>query len=119
MIKRSPIETLKDSVGETIFVAGSVHVRRDHGKLIFIDLRDVSGMVQMVVLPNNKEAHEIAQAVRPEWIIQVEGKVNQRPEKMVKSGELNGAVELEALNITVISKASELIHLPFNLDNPF
>ena len=60
---------------------GWVDVRREHGKLTFIDLRDVSGIVQMVALPNHKEASATAQIIRPEWVIEVEGIVNKRPEK--------------------------------------
>lgn len=112
MIERTPINTLKDKAGETVKVAGSVNVRRDHGKLVFVDLRDASGMVQMVALPMNAEAHAVAQTIRPEWTVQVEGKVNKRPDKMVKAEQENGTVELEALTITVLGSAKEL---PFEL----
>ena len=112
MLDRIPINTLKDKAGETVHIAGSVNVCRDHGKLIFVDVRDVSGEIQMVALPSNKGAHEVAQTVRPEWVVHIEGKVNKRPERMVKAGEENGAVELEALKIAVLSSAKEL---PFEL----
>ncbi|HSE35623.1 MAG TPA: aspartate--tRNA(Asn) ligase [Candidatus Paceibacterota bacterium] len=112
MITRTPITTLKDKAGETVSVAGSISVRRDHGKLIFIDLRDVSSFVQMVVLPQNAEAYAAAQEIRPEWVIQVEGSVNKRPDKMIKADQDNGTVELEAKKITVLAKAKEL---PFEL----
>lgn len=112
MIERTPIATLRDKAGETVKVAGSVSVRRDHGKLVFVDLRDVTGEVQMVAHPGNPEAHAAAGELRPEWVIQVEGKVNKRPEKMVKTNEPNGAVELEATKIVVLGRAKEL---PFAL----
>ncbi len=112
MISRTLIETLRDKAGETVTVAGSVNVRRDHGKLIFIDLRDMSGVVQMVALPNHVDAHAIAGTIRPEWVVQVEGKVNARPERMVKADQHNGAVELEVTKITVLGRAKEL---PFEL----
>lgn len=112
MIERTPINTLKDKVGETVHVAGWVNVRRDHGKLIFIDVRDASGEVQMVALPGNNEAHDAAQTIRPEWVIHVEGKVNQRPERMIKVDQANGAIELEAQQITILGRAKEL---PFEL----
>lgn len=98
-------------MGKTVSIAGWVDVRRDHGKLIFIDLRDATGIVQMVALPNHEEAHGAANEVRPEWVIAVEGIVNKRPEKMVKEG-LNGDVEVEVTSITVLGKAKEL---PFEL----
>lgn len=83
---------------------GWVNIRRDHGKLIFIDLRDATGLVQMVVLPNHKEAQGQASTVRSEWLIEVKGKVNARPEKMIKD-ELNGNLEIEATEIRVITEA--------------
>lgn len=112
MINRTPIASLKDKPGETVQVAGSINVRRDHGKLIFVDLRDASSFVQMVVLPQNAEAYAAAQEIRPEWVIHVEGVVNKRPDKMIKAEQENGAVELEAKKITVLGKAKEL---PFEL----
>lgn len=104
-MKREPIGKLKEHIGEEITIAGFVDIRRDHGKLIFIDLRDESGKVQMVALPNHKEAHELADTIRPEWVISVIGKVNKRPEKMVNKDEPNGEIELEILSIEVTSKA--------------
>ncbi len=112
MNARTPIDTLKDKAGQEVTVAGSVAVRRDHGKLIFIDLRDVSGTVQTVILPNHAEAKAVAETLRSEWVVEVKGKVNQRPEKMVKADEQNGAVELEATEIRVLGKAMEV---PFAL----
>lgn len=102
---RTMIKSLKEMVGQEVTIAGFVDIRRDHGKLIFIDLRDESGKVQMIALPSHEEAHAIAGAIRPEWVITVTGKVNKRPEKLVNKSEPNGEVELEMLNATVISKA--------------
>lgn len=102
---RTLIKSLKEMVGQEVTIAGFVDIRRDHGKLIFIDLRDESGKVQMVILPNQKEAHEHASAVRPEWVISVKGKVNKRPEKLVNKNEPNGEVELEVFGVQVMSKA--------------
>src|SRR3990167_11430370 len=111
MHKRIYIKDLKDHVGSSVTIAGWVDVRRDHGKLIFVDLRDATGMVQMVALPHYAEVHETAQTLRPEWVISVTGIVNKRPEKMVKEG-LNGDVEVEVTNIEVLGKAKEL---PFEM----
>lgn len=101
-MKRTNIEDIKR--GEEVLLKGWVNIRRDHGKLIFIDLRDATGRVQMVVLPEHEEAGEVASRVRPEWIIEVEGVVNERPEKMRKD-EQNGDVEIEAKKITIVSEA--------------
>ncbi|PCI29496.1 aspartate--tRNA(Asn) ligase [Candidatus Wolfebacteria bacterium] len=107
------IEDLKNHIDSEVTVQGWVDVRRDHGKLIFIDLRDMTGKVQMVALPNHEDAHKLAETVRPEWVVSVTGKVNARPERMVKEGELNGELEIEVLSIEVLSEASEL---PFEKD---
>ena len=106
--ERVLIGDLKKHSGKEVTIAGWVDVRRDHGKLIFFDLRDRSGKVQVVALPNHAEAHKLAGDARVEWVLQVKGKVNARPEKMVNKDEANGALELEALEITVLSAAKEL-----------
>ena len=111
-MERTYIKELKEKVGSEVKIAGWVDVRRDHGKLIFIDLRDTTGKVQMVILPNHKEAHELAQKVRPEWVIEVVGKVNNRPEKLVNKNEPNGEIEVEVLELKVLGQAKEL---PFEL----
>ena len=104
-MNRTYIAELNKKVGEEVNICGWVDVRRDHGKLIFIDLRDMSGKVQMVALPNHKEAHTLANTVRSEWVLEVSGKVNARPEKMVNKDEINGAVEIEVLCINVLNEA--------------
>ncbi|KKW11653.1 MAG: Aspartyl-tRNA synthetase [Parcubacteria group bacterium GW2011_GWA2_49_9] len=102
---RTFIAKLKEMVGQEVTIKGWVDIRRDHGKLIFIDLRDASGKVQMIALPSHAEAHKLAGTVRPEWVISVSGKVNQRPEKLVNKNEPNGEVELEILSIEVLNEA--------------
>ncbi len=99
------IKDLKQHIGEEVTLKGWVDIRRDQGKLIFIDFRDMSGKVQMVALPMHKEAIEAANTVRPEWVLEVTGKVNARPEKNVKADEANGALEIEVLGISVLNKA--------------
>src|SRR3989344_4049012 len=89
-------------VGEEVELAGWVNTRRDHGKLIFIDLRDRSGISQLVFIPQSlpKEAFKIAEELRPEWVIQVRGKVKERPKGMENKdmGEM-GKYEIEVLEI--------------------
>jgi aspartyl-tRNA synthetase len=104
-MERTYIGELSKKVGEEVKIAGWVDVRRDHGKLIFIDLRDMSGKVQMVALPNHAEAHALANTVRSEWVVEVAGKVNARPERMVNKDELNGTVEIEMLSMAVLNEA--------------
>ena len=112
-MKRTYIKDLKDHIGQEVSISGWVDVRRDHGKLIFIDLRDVSGKVQIVVLPNHTEAHTQSKELRSEWVVTMTGKINQRPERMINKDEPNGTIEFEALTVTVLSAAKEL---PFELN---
>lgn len=112
---RTLIGSLHDSIGSEVTVEGYVDVRRDHGKLIFIDIRDRSGIVQAVALSAHPDAVTTAQTLRPEYTVRVSAQVNQRPEKMVKKDQPNGDIELELLSITVLSQAAEL---PFDKEAP-
>ncbi len=99
------IDELKKKTGEEVTISGWVHSRRDHGKLIFLDLRDASGFVQMVALPNHEDAHAAAGTLRPEWVVSVTGIVNERPERMINHNEPNGTIELEITGIKVLNEA--------------
>ena len=105
MKERIYIGDLHDHIDKEVTVAGWINVRRDHGKLIFIDLRDMSGMVQMVALPSHKEAHEVAGEVRPEWVVEIRGKINKRPERMINADEPNGDIEIEILDVKVLNQS--------------
>ena len=104
-MKRTMISAAKEYIGEEITLQGWVHIRRDHGKLIFLDLRDSSGQVQMVVLPHHPEAKAVAETLRPEWVVEVVGKVNARPPKLINTEQPNGAIEIEALTLSVLNEA--------------
>ncbi len=104
-MQRTYIKDLKEHIGKEVTVCGWVDVRRDQGKMVFLDLRDMSGKVQGVVLPNHTEASDTAQKVRPEWVVSVTAKVNKRPERNIKADVLNGDIELEVLNIEVLNEA--------------
>lgn len=108
MKNRIYIKDLKNHIDKEVTIAGWIDVRRDQGKMIFFDFRDMSGKVQGVVLPNAKEALEVGEKVRPEWVVEVKGKVNKRPDNAVQEGKLNGDIELEVLEIKVIGEAKEL-----------
>lgn len=112
MKNRIYIKDLKDHVGEEIIIAGWVDVRRDQGKMVFFDMRDMTGKAQCVVLPNHSEAIEQAKEVRLEWVLKMTGMVNKRPERNIKAGVLNGEIELEVLNIEILSQAALL---PFDM----
>jgi len=122
---RTYIKDLPAHIGKEVTVQGWVDGRRDHGKLIFIDMRDVENgqavKVQMVALPNHAEAHATAQTLRAEWVIEVKGKVNGRPEKMISKNkdDSNGALEIEITDIRVLAAAKELPfekNAPLNMD---
>lgn len=102
---RTYIKDIATHIGDEVLVKCLVDVRRDQGKMIFLDLRDVTGKVQAVVLPNHVEALGIAEKVRPEWVLAVTAKVNKRPEKNIKAKVINGDVELEVLSIEVLNEA--------------
>lgn len=102
---------LEGKIGEEVTIKGWIDVRRDQGKLIFLDFRDMTGLVQGVVLPGSP-AMTIAQTVRPEWVVEVKGKVNERPEKNKVADKLNGTIELEILEITVLNESQTL---PFEI----
>ncbi len=108
MEQRTLIGDLHDHLGKEVTVCGWVDVRRDHGKLIFLDIRDRTGKVQSVALPNNSGVVETASTLRSEWVVTVSARVNKRPEKMVNVLEKNGDIELELLSITVLNQAQEI-----------
>lgn len=105
MTQRTYIKDLQEHAGEEVVIKGWVDTRRDQGKMIFLDFRDMTGKVQGVILPNAKEAHEVGSKVRSEWVVEVRGKVNPRPEKNVQKDKQNGAIELEILSIVVLNEA--------------
>src|SRR3989338_4878996 len=104
-MERTYIKDLKNKIGEEVKVSCWVDVRRDHGKLIFVDLRDMSGKVQAVALPNHKEAVTVASTIRSEWVVEVLGKVNPGPEKLINLNEENGVIEMEITSINVLNEA--------------
>lgn len=92
--------------GKEVELIGWVDVRRDHGKLIFIDLRDRSGVAQVVFIPKDKELHAKAETLRSEWVIRVKGKVGKRPAGMENPKIPSGLHEVPAEVLEVISEAN-------------
>ncbi len=101
-------------IGEKVKVAGWVNTRRAHGKILFIDLRDRSGFLQVVFIPSNKEVYELAEQLRPEWVVEITGQIVKRPEKMVNPKIETGQVELTVESLNVLSRAESL---PFSIDD--
>lgn len=114
MEKRNYIRDLSNIKQGTVTVYGWVNVRRDQGKMIFLDLRDESGVVQGVILPGS-EGLEVGKILREEFVVKVVGKVNERPERNKKKGVQNGDIELEILEIEVLNE-SEVLPFPLHGD---
>lgn len=111
-MKRILIKETVGKVGEVAKVSGWVHARRDHGKIVFIDLRDRTGLLQVVFVPGSKAYDKVAE-IRPEWVISIEGNINARPERMVNKDIASGTVEMEAIDIEVLNSAKTP---PFEID---
>ena len=101
-------------LGQTVTLAGWVNRRRDHGGVIFIDLRDREGLVQVVVDPDTKEAFETADSLRNEFVIQISGLVRNRPEGTVNKNLISGAIEVLAKQIEVLNPSETP---PFMMDD--
>lgn len=102
--------------GQTVTLCGWVNKRRDLGGLIFIDLRDRSGLVQIVFEPDVKDVHELASTLRNEFCIKVVGTVRKRPQSQVNTNMSSGAVEVYASALEILNK-SAVLPLDFNQDN--
>ena len=99
-------ELTKKHVGEKVTLSGWINRRRDHGDIIFIDLRDRDGVTQVVFDPSiHKDSHKLAEKVRPEYVIRIEGKVRERPQDMINKNLPTGEIEVIANEITVLNKA--------------
>lgn len=104
----------KSLVGQTITLAGWVHRRRDHGGLIFIDLRDREGLVQIVCDPADANTFKVAEGLRNEYVVSLKGEVRPRPEGTVNANLASGEVEVAVKSIDLLNKS---LALPFNIDD--
>ena len=109
-------ETSK-KVGENITVAGWVHSRRDHGGLIFIDLRDHTGLVQLVINPDKKDACSLAESLRDEFVVRACGVVAERGEGLKNPNIASGDVEIVVDNLEILNRAETLPIQSFAEDN--
>ena len=93
-----------DQVGQRVTLSGWVHRRRDHGHLAFFDLRDRYGITQVVTNADEApDAHEAAEAARPEWVVQAEGVVRERPEGTANPELATGAIEVAVDRLSVLN----------------
>lgn len=92
-------------VEQTVTVAGWMHRRRDHGGVIFIDLRDREGLVQIVCNPEDAESFAVAEKVRSEYVLQIEGVVNPRPAGSENPDLKSGKIEIIAKRVTILNSS--------------
>jgi aspartyl-tRNA synthetase len=98
---------------QEVKIVGWVHRRRDHGGVIFLDIRDREGLVQVVFHPENQEAFKIAESVRNEYVLQIQGRVGHRPEGTVNKDLKTGEIEIVAATVTLLNRAETT---PFPID---
>jgi nondiscriminating aspartyl-tRNA synthetase len=112
-MKRTLIKEAPEKIGEEVKIFGWVNVNRDHGKVIFVDLRDRSGMIQLVVTTDNQENFDLAKKCKSECVIEVEGKVKERPQKLANKEMKTGGVEIEVTGLKMLSQVEG--ELPFEI----
>ena len=99
-------EITSSNLKEKVTICGWIHRRRDHGGVIFLDVRDIKGICQAVVNPDNKESFQLAESIRNEFVVQIEGIVRNRLEGTINKNMQTGEIEIEVANINILSKAN-------------
>ncbi|HLB58445.1 MAG TPA: amino acid--tRNA ligase-related protein, partial [Gammaproteobacteria bacterium] len=106
-------QVTKKLLDQEVKLTGWVHRRRDHGGVIFLDLRDREGLVQIVIAPSNRAAFSIAETIRNEFVLQVTGRVRHRPDGTVNRELGTGEIEIDAQEIIILNRAEPT---PFPID---
>lgn len=114
MKQRSLSSDIANLVGQKASVSGWVQARRDHGGVIFIDVRDHTGLVQLVINPEQIEAFHLAEELRDEFVIQAEGLVKERGEGLANPNIASGAVEIVVQDLIILNRAETLPIQPFS-----
>ena len=99
-------EITSSNLKEKVTICGWIHRRRDHGGVIFLDVRDIKGICQAVVNPDNKESFQLAESIRNEFVVQIEGVVRNRLDGTINKNMKTGEIEIEVANINILSKAN-------------
>lgn len=114
---RTVVRDLTAHISKTVTVSGWVHTRRDHGGLIFIDLRDHTGIIQLVVQPENAQAFKLAEQVRDEFVISATGSLKERDEALKNPNIPMGDIELVVTDVRLLNR-SEALPIPVREDAP-
>ncbi len=104
-MQRTLISETTKKIDESVKVSGWVKTRRDHGKFIFIDLRDRSGVLQCVVTPEKEEIYKSAQTIRSEYVLSIKGVVKKRPDNAVNTEVSTGTIEMEVEKIEILNES--------------
>lgn len=112
-MKRTIIKNLNNLIGQKVTVSGWVNSKRNHGKITFLDIRDRSGIVQVVILPGNSH-YEIAEKISIESVVSIIGEVVKRPENLINNNIVSGKIEIQLDDLNVINVCEKL---PFGLDD--
>lgn len=112
---RTLVRELTELTGQTVTISGWVHTRRDHGGLIFIDLRDHTGIVQLVIQPEHAEAFTLAEQLRDEFVISLTGAVKERDEALKNPNIETGNIEVVVDTLRLLNK-SEPLPIPIHSD---
>ena len=99
---------LENYLGKSVLVEGWVNSRRDHGGLIFIDLRDHTGIIQLVITPENTESFALAESVRDEFVLSATGKIREREPELINPNIATGKIELVVDELTLLNRSEPL-----------
>lgn len=105
-----------DLLDQTVKLAGWVHRRRDHGGVIFVDVRDREGVVQVVIAPEQQDAFSKAEMLRSEFVVMIQGTVRRRPQGTVNTNLKTGEIEVAASEVTILNRSEPL---PFPIDDEY
>ena len=98
-------EITSSNLKEEVMICGWVHRRRDHGGVIFLDIRDIRGICQAVVNPDNAKSFQLAESIRNEYVVHIKGSVRKRLEGTINKNMHTGEIEIEVGDLTILSKA--------------
>lgn len=107
-MKRNLSGELENKIGQEVVVAGWVNSRRDHGGLIFIDLRDHEGIIQLVITPDNNEAFKLAETVRDEFVLKATGTLREREEDLKNPNIATGDIEIVVDRLELLNRSEPL-----------